>query len=71
ITMILGDPFESYNFTTRRDPSGFFTLEWKSHLAKKFFNDCDNFLDAAKLRRELFTIVSRAIDKLNIPNAEI
>ncbi|XP_064092322.1 uncharacterized protein LOC135205513 [Macrobrachium nipponense] len=71
ITMILGDPFESYNFTTRRDPSGFFTLEWKSHLPNKFFNDCDNFLDAAKLRRDLFGIVSRAVESLNIPNADI
>ncbi|XP_068211606.1 uncharacterized protein [Palaemon carinicauda] len=71
IVMMLGKPFESDNFTVCRDPSGFFTLQWKTHLPNKFLSDCDDFLDAATIRRELFSLASHGIKNLNIPNAEI
>ncbi|XP_068211365.1 uncharacterized protein [Palaemon carinicauda] len=71
IVVMLNAPFESENFSVRRDPSGFFTLEWKSHIPNQLASDCNGFLDASKLRQDLFSIIGRGIQKVCIPNAKI
>ncbi|XP_068211604.1 uncharacterized protein [Palaemon carinicauda] len=71
IVMMLRNPFESSNFTPRRHPGGFFTLEWKSHLPVKFVCDSKGVVNASQLRRDLFTRIVNAIDAVKVPGAKI
>lgn len=71
ITLMLGEPFVSENFSVGRDPSNFFTLKWKSHLPVNRYVDREGFLEATKMREAFFEELKKCTEKVYIPNAKV
>lgn len=79
ILLLLGKPFVSENFEIQRDPnSGYFTLQWKSHVVGRKWEDSNRYLLAQDLQKWVFGMltqliqrITQLIQRITLPNAEV
>lgn len=72
IIVCLEKPFVSENFILRRDPnSGYFTLQWQSHITDKRWANKRGCLDAVGFQEWMFTTLTGFINEVQLPNTKI
>lgn len=72
IIVFLAKHFLSENFILRRDTnSGYFTLQWKSHITDKRWANKKGYLDAVGFQEWVFTTLTSFINEVQLPNTKI